>query len=187
MKARLLPALLAVLTTLVLGAGTAPAVPLDWSVTPGGAFTGVGGPVDVPLTCAGTTIAGVFNTGVSPLGIIDEMTYHGCAMGGVLPVQITLHFPWPLNGIDHANGVTSIHIDDIGASISGPACAFEVTGSAATSFDNATSVLTVHEQNTMITVVDPANDCLGLISAGERIPLLSDSYAISPAQVIEVG
>jgi len=184
MCGRLLSTLLAVLATLVLGVGTAPAA-VGLSVTPGGPFTGAGGPVDPPLTCAGSQIAGMFNTDGNSLGFIDEISYQNCSAGGFLTIEISPHFPWVLQGIAHSNGVTSIAIDDIAADISGPGCNVVATGSVAATFDNATSILTVVEQNTMITFVDPANDCLGLISQGEHVSLLSNSYFISPPQVIE--
>lgn len=183
---RLLSILLAVLTALVLGAGAVPATtaPAGWSVTPGGQFTGDGGPVDGPFTCASSQIAGAFSMIGDALGFIDDISYQDCSWGYPLVIEISPHPPWVLQGTAHANGVTSIDIDNVAASISGPGCLFEVTGSAATTFDNATSVLTVHNQNTMITSVDPAENCFGLINTGEHVSLLSNYYVISPPQII---
>jgi hypothetical protein len=191
MRTRLLPALLAVLAALVLGAGTAPAatsVPAGWSVTPGGSFTGSGGPVDAPLSCAGTTITGVFSTGGSALlGVINRITHHSCTMGGFLAVQSAPRLPWHMNGLSHANGVTTMDITNITAQLSGPGCGLTVAGTATASYSNATGTLAVLTQNIVVTSVDPVNSCLGLIAPGSRIALLSRSYAISPRHIITPG
>ena len=183
MRGRLLPTLLAVLATLGLGAGAAPAttVPVGWSITPGGPFTGAGGPVEGPFRCESSQIAGMFDVDGNSLGFIDEITYDSCVAGSFLTVEISTNLPWLLRGVSHANGLTNIDIDNMGAEVSGPGCRFEVAGSAAATYDNATSILTVRIQAIEIIYVDPSNDCLGLISAGEYVSLLSSSYVISPA------
>lgn len=182
MRGRLLPTLLAALTAFVLGAGSAPAATSGGHITPGGPFTGTGGPLNWPFPCQGSTIAGQFNSFGNELGVIDEVSYEGCS--SFFTVDISVDVPWTLTGVGHSDGVTSIDIDNIAGTITGPGCNFEVAGQAGTTFDNATSILTVHQDNSMVISVDPANDCLGLVNQGEHIAVLSDSYAINPPQVI---
>jgi hypothetical protein len=184
MRTRILPALLAVMATLVLGTGTSVAaapVPAGWSVTPGGAFTGRGGPVDPPLACDGTDIAGVYSTVGNPLGTINRITYRNCTMFGLPTLQIIPHLPWTMNGLTYANGVTTMSITGIAASVNGTGCSFTAAGSATATYSNTTGLLTVVNQNTVVTSV---SGCLGLITQGTRVALLSRSYAISPPPVI---
>ncbi|MDQ3786992.1 MAG: hypothetical protein M3422_07090, partial [Actinomycetota bacterium] len=77
-----------------------------------------------------------------------------------------------------------IKLTDIAATVTGPGCRYKVAGYATTSFDNATSVLTVHSDSSLVTYVDPGS-CFGLIYQGQHVSLLSRSYVISPRQVIE--
>jgi hypothetical protein len=178
-------ALLLTLVALVLGAGTASAVPAGWVVTPGGPYTGSGGPVDSPISCGGSRITGHLAPVGDLLGTIDDLTYQDCGSGTGFTITVSVHTPWSLRGLGHASGVTDIVIEDIAADLTAPACAVTVNGQAAARFDNVTSTLTVLNQGIVVTFVDPANDCFGLIAPGEHISLLSGSYAISPAQVIE--
>jgi hypothetical protein len=181
---RLFRTLLVVLLALVLGAGTGSAAAAGWSVTPGGPFTGVGGPLDPPLTCAGSQIAGRFTPGDDVLGVIDEVDYQDCVVGGLMTFEMVPIVPWTLHGVSHSAGVTALTIENVAAHAAGPGCAVTVEGSVTASFDNATSVLTVHGHHTTVTAVDPVDDCLGLIHTGEPAALLSNSYLISPAQEI---
>lgn len=149
------------LIVLVLGAGTA-------SATTAGRYVGYGGPAGW-FGCASTTIAGPVSAGV--LGDIDAATYQDCQSSG-LTFEVTPHLPWHMN----ASSPAAYTIDDIEVDFAGPFCAGTVSGWAAASYDG--SVLTVLNQATAVTYLDPTADCLGLISVGEPVPVLADSYDI---------
>jgi hypothetical protein len=181
MRGRLLPTLLAVLTMLVLGAGEVPATAAaGWRVTPGGPFAGSGGPVSLPgVTCGSSRITGRFISSGTALGVIDGITYQNCS--GFLTVAVTAQGSWPMVPTSYSSGVTTINVTNIAAYVSGPGCTYQVAGQAATSFDNLTSILTVHSESSTVT----SGSCLGLVSPGQHTTILSRSYAISPRQVIE--
>lgn len=180
MRGRILPTLLAVLITFVLGA--TPASAAGWRVTPGGPFGGSGGRLSAPITCAGSSISGLFTVSGDRLGLINGVKYNGCS--GTLAFSVTVDTPWLLVGIGYSAGVASIEIRNIRAYVSGPGCFFAVEGTAAASYDNSTGILSVLPNAT--TVITSVNGCLGLVSPGQRVSVLSPSYVISPRQVIDV-
>jgi hypothetical protein len=182
MRGRLLPTLLAVLTTLVLGAGavSAAASTAGVRVTPGGLFTGTGGSVYAPTgTCGSSRITGRFNSFGDSLGIIDGLTYQNCP--GFFPLTVSVDVPGTMWATAYSNGVTAINLTGMAATITGPGCSYKVAGRASMSFNNATSILTVQSDASTVT----SGSCLGLISPGQHTTLLSSSYVISPSQVIE--
>jgi hypothetical protein len=185
MRGRLPATLLAVLTTLVLGAGPVPAAAptAGLRVTPGGPFTGTSGSVYAPVACGSSRITGRFTSFSDSLGIIDGLTYQNCS--GFLAVTVSVDVPWTMWATAHSNGVTAINLTGMAATVTWPGCRYKVAGQAGTSFNNGTGILTVHHDASTVTYVDPANGCFGLIAQGQRTTLLSGSYAISPRQVIE--
>ncbi|GAB1516873.1 hypothetical protein JCM33774_89190 [Actinophytocola sp. KF-1] len=182
MRGRLLPILLAALTVLVLGVGAVPAATAtgELRVSPGGLFTGTGGSVYAPpVNCGSSRVTGRFTSTGPPLGIIDGITYQNCS--GFFAVTVSVDVPWTMSATAYSNGVTTINLTDMAATVTGPGCRYKVDGQASASFDNATSVLTVLHEAATVTEAS----CLGLISPGQRTRLLSGSYVISPSQVIE--
>lgn len=162
MRRNLLHLLLATMTVLVLGAGTAHAAPIA-------RYIGSGGPVG-SLGCAATTIGGAVDAGL--LGDIDEITYQNCQL--IVAVEVDPLLPWTMNAVSPS----AYTIDNIEIDFSGPGCAGTVGGSANASYDSVSGVLTVVDQATVVTFVDPANNCLGLITEGSPLPVLSGSYDI---------
>jgi len=158
MRAKLV--LVTVLTLLVAGGATVNAAPLA-------RYAGYGGPV-AALGCTSMTIGGSADAG---LGDIDEAAYQDCSYGGFFNLVVTPRLPWRM----------STTIDDIEVAISGPFCEGTVTGSADTTYDSVTGVLTVVSQSTTVSYIDPDNDCLGLINEGEHLSVLPDSYDVVAA------
>lgn len=164
MRGNLFRVLLTAFAALVVGAGAATAAPLA-------RYVGHGGPVP-SLGCAATTIAG--DVGLAgALGDVDHATYENCRMY-IVRVDVRPRGPWQLSPVT----TTAYHIDDIEVAISGPGCAGVVEGSAEATYDSAAGVLTVDSQATVVTFVDPVNDCLGLVNEGEQLPVLADAYDV---------
>lgn len=161
MRGKLVP--LTVLTLLLTGGATANAAPF-------GRYIGYGGPV-TSLGCTSMTIGGAANT---VLGDIDTAAYEGCSFSFGFNLDVVPRLPWQLS----PTTLTTYDVDDIEADISGPFCEASVYGSASVSYDSVTGVLTVDSQSMTVTDVDPANDCLGLITQGEHIQVLPDSYDV---------
>jgi hypothetical protein len=155
--------LITVLTLLLAGAGAAAA---DVS-----RYVGYGGPVGWPR-CDSTTIAGPVDAGL--LGGVDAVTYQNCQWVGGLTVEVDALLPWTMN----ATSPSAYVIDDIEIDFAGPGCAGTVAGSANAWYDSGLGVLTVLDQGTVITYLDPSNDCFGLVQVGEPVPVLADSYSI---------
>jgi hypothetical protein len=186
MRGRLLTTLLAVLTTIVLGTGTAPAVTAmaGWHITPGGTFGGSGGQVRGPsFTCGSSQITGQFNAFGDQLGAIRDIRYQSCT-GGLLTVAISVQLPWTLTGVEHMDGVTTVNITGIAGTVSGPGCNYRVAGQAAATYVNTTGILSVTRDYSVVSYVDPASNCFGQVVQGQAATLLSSSYSISPRQVI---
>jgi hypothetical protein len=53
-----------------------------------------------------------------------------------------------------------------------------VGGTATATYDNATSVLTVVTQSTTVLLLSPTGNCFGLVTPGQPMPVLSNSYTI---------
>lgn len=161
MRGTLFRLLLTTLTVLVLGAGTAHAAP-DFA-----RYIGSGGPVG-SLGCTTSTIRGDADTATGLLGDVDGATYDGCWF------TVTATVPWDMA----ATSPTTYTIDDIAVAITGPGCRAEAGGSANALYDSVSGVLTVPDQATVVTFVDPAADCFGLIVEGDLLPVLSDTYDV---------
>ncbi|MGB3440481.1 MAG: hypothetical protein WBA97_17170 [Actinophytocola sp.] len=168
MRGKLFRALFATMTVLVLGAGVAQAAPTV------GRYAGYGGPVS-SLGCDTNVIGGNQTGGI--LADIDESTYENCGQWGLMWTVSPYH-PWQLHPDSQSGTVTTYTITNIDADVSGPFCEATIVGSAGASYDSAPGVLTVDYQATTVTYVDPANDCLGLITQGEQLPVLADWYDI---------
>lgn len=188
---RLLSVLFAVFALLVSAAGTGVANPLPagWTVTPGGSFSGTGDVMFGPFVCTATSISGEFAASGTFLGTIDDAQYDNCTLGsfGWLPVDIYYSGgPWTMWGVSQDLHWTTITIEDITVDIAGIGCLATVSGSATVVHDIDDRVSVV-EHDTVATYVDPANDCLGLVLEGDVVPVLSETYRISPGQVFVAG
>lgn len=169
MYGKLFRVLIATMTTLVLGATGARAAPVA------GWYVGSGGPVP-SLGCAANVIGG--HLAGDLLADVAATTYHDCSLLGMV-LAVDAHLPWQVFPVGQSGTVTYYTIADISMDIHGPACGLEVAGSVNASHDSATGVLTVRSQSTVVTFVDPANACLGLITPGSRLSVLSASYDIA--------
>lgn len=180
-------------------AGTASAQQADWSISPGGDFDGLAGETiltieesGIQLFCTSSTAGGTAQSGTglsNPLATIPEVggiAFVDCQGPFGLTFEVEQVGDWVLNGTsyDAATGVTTGTIDGITADIVGPACNATVTGSVNATYTNSTAELAVAPDFTLeITFVDPANDCLGLITQGEHASF-DGTYVIDPALTV---
>ncbi len=201
MRARLIGALAAgaaLITSAVMAAGPAAALPDTWTVDPGGAFHGVAGETllevqesGIQLSCASSTADGTAQSGTglsNPLASIPEtpgIVFNDCSGPFGLTFEVTQVGDWSLNGAAYdGSDVTTGSIDGIEADIVGPGCNATVTGSVPVTFTNSTDVLSVQPEFTLVvTFVDPGNNCLGLINEGEHANF-SGSYQITPGLTV---
>jgi hypothetical protein len=163
--------LLAVSTALVLGAGAAHATPLA------SAYVGNGGPVPA-LGCTSSRIGGDLDTTGTYFVNVELASHQNCGYYHFFTVVVTSHLPWQLFATNQSGTVTTYTVSGIAATVTGPGCRMTVAGTAGASYDSATSVLTVVTQSTVVTYVDPSNNCLGLTMPGQSLPILSSSYAV---------
>jgi hypothetical protein len=201
MRGRLIGALAAgaaLVSTAVL-AGPAAAQDATWSVDPGGPLNGTAGVTlleiqesGIQLTCETSTVAAVAQSGTglsNPIVTIPDgpgIQFNNCQGPFGLTFVVDHVGTWNLNAAtyDAATGVTTGTIDDIEANISGPGCEATVTGSVNASFTNDTDVLAVAPDFTLlISYVDPANSCLGLINEGEHANF-DGAYDITPGLTV---
>lgn len=178
-------------------AGPAAAQPATWTVTPGGAFTGTAGETilttesGVELFCTSSTAAGTAQSGTglsNPLAEIPQdpgVDFVDCQGPFGLTFDVAHVGTWFLNGASYdGSDVTTGTLDSITANITGPGCEATVTGSVNVTFTNSTDELEVLPDQTLeISSVDPANDCLGLISEGENAGF-SGVYSITPGLTV---
>jgi hypothetical protein len=203
MRGRLIGALAAgaALVASVVISGTASAEDATWTVTagPGGAFTGSAGTTlleiqesGIQLSCVSATAAGTATPGtgvVNPLAQIPEnpgVKFNDCQGPFGLTFEVVHVGTWFLNGVSYnsATGVTTGTLDNIEADIVGPGCNATVTGSVNVTFTNSTDVLSVQPDFTLlVSFVDPANDCLGLINQGEHANFDGD-FTITPGLTV---
>lgn len=158
-------------TVLVLGAGTAHATPLA------SAYTAVGGPVP-GLGCASSHLAGGLDSTGTHFVDVGLASYQDCVFF-IGPAAVTAQLPWQLVATGQSGTVTQYAVSDIAVTVTNSWCRLAVAGTAGASFDSATSVLTVAVQSTVVTYVDPSDDCLGLATTGQLLPVLSGSYAVA--------
>jgi len=197
MRARLFGSLVAgvALASAVVMAGNASAAPATWTVTPGGPFTGTAGETilttesGIELFCESSTATGEAASGTveNPLATLPEggVTFSDCQGPFGLTFEVAHIGTWELNGVSYdGSDVTTGTLDNITAQISGPACEATVTGSVNGTYTNSTATLSIlPEQTLTVSSVDPANDCLGLITQGEAAGFSGD-YSISPALTV---
>ncbi|MGB3439375.1 MAG: hypothetical protein WBA97_11550 [Actinophytocola sp.] len=181
-------------------AGTASALPLVWDVSrddggTGTAFTGVAGVTvlttasGVELTCDSATAAGTANLGVgvsNPIATLPpgSTQFNECTGPFGLTFTVAHQGTWALNGGTYASGVTTGQITNIDADISGPFCEATVTGAVNATFTNSSNALAVLPAQTLtVSYVDPANDCLGLITQGEAAGF-SGTFVITPGLTV---
>lgn len=201
MRGRLIGAIatgVALVATTVIG-GTASALPLVWDVSrddggTSGDFTGAAGVTvlttesGIVLTCDSADAAGTatLGTGLSnPIATLPEGTtqFNNCSGPFGLTFTVTHVGTWELHGDSYAAGVTTGRITNIVANISGPACEATVTGEVPATFTNSSDELEVLPDQTLTLEVDPDNDCLGLISSGEKAGF-EGVFAITPGLTV---
>lgn len=186
MRRNLVRTLLAMLTVLVAGAGTAGAS-TGWTVTPGGSFTGTGGPTPPPVTCTSTVITGSFFSSLDGhIGEITEVVFNGCTFEGFLPMEIDVHTPVPIFALSYAAPVVDVELRGFSADFRGPGCLYRVDGFIQGTYDNDTAQLALDRPRLTVTFVDPLENCFGLVNVGDAHDSpLSPVYDISPPQRIE--
>ena len=197
MRARLIGALAAgaALAVSAVITGSASAQPATWTVTPGGDFTGAAGETilttesGIELFCTSSSAAGTAQSGSglsNPLAQLPEgsVLFNDCQGPFGLTFTVAHLGTWDLNGASY-DGVaeTAGTLDNITAQISGPACEATVTGSVNITYNNDGTLTVLPDQTLTISTVDPANDCLGLITQGEAAGF-SGAYAIDPVLTV---
>lgn len=197
MRARLIGALAAgaALAVSAVITGTASAQPATWTVTPGGPFTGAAGETilttesGIELFCTSSSAAGTAQSGSglsNPLAQLPEgsVLFNDCQGPFGLTFTVAHIGTWDLNGASYDGaGETTGTLDNITAQISGPACEATVTGSVNITYNNDGTLTVLPDQTLTISTVDPANDCLGLITQGEAAGF-SGAYTIDPVLTV---
>lgn len=189
-----------------LGAGSAIAatnakVAATWTVKPGGAITAKAGKTTLKdtktgtvLTCASSSGKGSVKKGSglsgSGIGSITALGFSNCTgpLGLTFTVHTT-HFPWHLNAVSFASGVTTGTITGIHATLSGPACSAVVDGTGASAnngkvtakYSNGTGKLTTTGAGNLH--LYKVSGCAGLVHSGDGSSF-KGSYTISPHQTI---
>ena len=202
MRGRLIGAIatgVALVATTVL-AGTASALPLVWDVSrddggTNGDFTGAAGVTvlttesGIELSCESADAAGTANLGTgvaNPIATLPagSTQFNNCSGPFGLTFTVTHVGTWELHGDSYASDVTTGRITNIEADISGPFCEATVTGEVNATFTNSSDELAVLPDQTLtISYVDPANDCLGLITQGEAAGF-SGTFAVTPGLTV---
>ena len=188
----------ALLTSAVVVAGPAAALPDTWTVTPGGAVHGVAGETllevqesGIQLSCTSSTVDATAQSGSglsNPLVTIPEtpgIVFNDCSGPFGLTFTVTQVGDWSLNAASYdGSDVTTGTIDGITAGIVGPGCEATVTGSVDVTYTNSTAALAVLPNFTLeVTFVDPSNNCLGLINEGEHANF-AGTYTIDPGLTV---
>jgi hypothetical protein len=188
----------ALLTSAVVVAGPAAALPDTWTVTPGGAVHGVAGETllevqesGIQLSCTSSTVDANAQSGSglsNPLVSIPEspgIVFNDCSGPFGLTFEVTQVGDWSLNAASYdGSDVTTGTIDGITAGIVGPGCEATVTGSVNVTYTNSTAALAVLPDFTLeVTFVDPSNNCLGLINEGEHANF-AGTYTIAPGLTV---
>lgn len=168
MRGSLFRLLLAVSAALALCAGTAHATPLA------SAYVAGGGAVPT-LNCTSSLIGGDLNLAGTQFVNVEVANHQNCLLYSIVSVSVSSQLPWQVVATGQWGTVTAYTISGIAARIAGPACQLAVAGTAAGTYDSATGVLTVVTQSTVVTQL---SGCLGLISVGQPLPVLSSSYSV---------
>lgn len=194
MRARLIGAFAAgaaLVMSAVLAAGPAAALPATWSVSPGGNFTGTAGQTTltteggVELICDSASASGTAKSGsglTNPLAQlpVGNVNFVNCTGPFGLTFDVEQVGTWDINGDTYdGSHLTTGRITNITANIHGPACEAVVTGFVNATYDNNNWTLSVKPDLTLTITVDPANDCLGLITSGEHAGFAGD-FVILP-------
>lgn len=183
MRGKLPSALLVVLLTLVVTAGTS--VAAFWTITPGGRFIGNGGPTEGPLPCEHSQITGQFTPNGVHLGYLDGLTNTDCLLFDIIAFEVGGWFPWWIDGTEHHAGVTTLRMDDIEGEFVGAGCHGWIGGWADATYVNGLNQLTL-DQHVTVTSVDPIENCFGLVEPGESVYPMASSYTVTPPQNIQL-
>lgn len=182
-------------------AATNAKVAATWTVKPGGAITAKAGKTTLKdtktgtvLTCASSSGKGTVKKGSGlsgfHIGTITALGFSNCTGPLSLTFSVhTTHFPWHLNAVSFASGVTTGTITGIHATLSGPGCSAVVDGTGASAnngkvtakYSNGTGKLTTTGAGNLH--VYKVSGCAGLIHSGDGSSF-KGSYAISPKQTI---
>jgi hypothetical protein len=182
-------------------AATNARIAATWTVKPGGAITAKAGKTTLTdkstgsqLSCASSNSKGTVKkgSGLSGAGIgsITTLSFSNCI--GPLGLSFTVtnsHFPWKLNAVSFASGVTTGTITGIHSKLSGPSCSAAVDGTGATAnngkvtakYSNGTGKLTTTGAGNLH--VYNVSGCAGLIRSGDAVSF-KGAYTISPKQTI---
>ncbi|HEY0641072.1 MAG TPA: hypothetical protein VGD67_25855 [Pseudonocardiaceae bacterium] len=164
--------LLAAATTVATGA---PAHAAGWSVSPGGWVTF--GPAPVTLTGVSCSLSGrgyvCGGTDLPSAGLIESITFtfSGCSSSTV-PLTVTHAGTGAFTGTSISAGEVNGWLTTLVFRLSGPGCAYTVSGSAAARYGNGTGRMTVAESGSMLRI-SAVSGCFGLVRNGDPAPMSS--------------
>lgn len=180
-----------VLLTIALLLWTAtPAAAASWTATPGGPFTASGGdvilefhPSGVQFYCGYLVMEGVAAESGNPVAVFPEAP--GFAVDecsgpfGIVPTYTQLG-DWDMNAqsYDPATDEVTGTITNVAFQWEWPACSAVFSGYLNFTYNNTTGRLEILPDVTLDISVDPANDCLGLISSGEMASVANVSSVV---------
>jgi hypothetical protein len=196
-----------VMAALVVGLTAVPALAMNWTVQPGGNFTGksLGSTVitdtgtSAAVTCQHSKITGHLPTGTvtsgSPLGTIMGATFTGCTGGATLTAGAS-SFPWSVNAVGFANPITSGNITGIHLNLTVAGCTAKVDGTTTATADNGETNFRFSNADSYMKFIAPTTISLRIyvISGCTSAPFnftnhdtatYIAAYAITPSQVIK--
>ncbi|MFD4375777.1 hypothetical protein [Streptomyces sp. NPDC058486] len=184
----------AVVTAFALTAAPASAVPSTvWTVLPSpGHFTAVnsGNVVltlnGLALTCGRSTASGQMNSADgNPAGVavITTLTFGSCT-SPLGSFSVTPALPWTVLAQDHtaSTGVSQGRVGSVDVKLTVGACVFRVTGTASSTYTNATGRLAVGSLPGELTVV-AATNCGGFVAVGAK-PTFRGDYLVKVGTTI---
>lgn len=135
------------------------------------------------------------NSNGSPIGTINSLSFTSCNFGGFFSFTVsTSGTPWNLNAVSQPGGpgtdVNGTITGTIRAHISGPGCEADIAGSSVPGvYSNTNEDLNIPGtgQNLSIASVDPNNNCLGRLTAGDPSAFKGDYFVDQPLEVDLTG
>jgi len=189
---------------LCLGATTANAVNITFTVHPGGAFSFSGSgqvrdatnPSHVVAKCSSIKLSGTLKSGSglsgTGIGTIKTASFTGCAIG-TITVNVAVHgLPWKENAtsFNATTGVTTGNISGIDLVATAPGCSATLDGTAAGANNGKTKINYTNSTGKIKLLPTggnlhtfAVNGCFGLLTNGD-VQQASGSGTVTPKQTI---
>jgi hypothetical protein len=144
------------------------------------------------MTCTDVTVAGNVHAGPSgenPIASITSSTWNDCKFNSN-DVSVSQNGTWNVTGTGTATSGTTDNvagnITGADANVSFATCGFEVTGSAAGTFDEANQQIDVNETGGHLSIASAGIGCFGILSAGNTADFVGNFTITSPDGAINV-